>query len=301
MNITKIAELTGHLGSVYALAQAASPQYFYSSGADGSVAHWDLQTCADAELFVRVPQAVYAMRHLPSSDVLLLAQKTGGLHIIDLKKRKEIKLLQLHQKEIFALDVFDDKVLCGSSDGKISAISALDFTFMNNVMQLDYSIRCITNLVTLDFFCVSSSDGLIRIVGKNDFKIRKILSAHTNSVFCLAFSPCGKYLVSGSRDAHLVVYDVANDFEVIKKIPAHYYTINSLAFSPCGNYLATASRDRNIRIWHASTFELLKVIDSVRNNAHKASVNKLWWSSYNDYLVSGGEDKKVMIWQISTP
>ena len=64
----------------------------------------------------------------------------------------------------------------------------------------------------------------------------------------LAFSPSGKYLVSGDEASNLRVWDIAKGESVIWET---YPTgIQALAFSPSGDYLAVALWDTTIQILH---------------------------------------------------
>ena len=64
----------------------------------------------------------------------------------------------------------------------------------------------------------------------------------------LAFSPSGKYLVSGDEASHLRVWDIAKGESVIWET---YPTgIQALGFSPNGDYLAVALWDATIQILH---------------------------------------------------
>ena len=80
--------------------------------------------------------------------------------------------------------------------------------------------------------------------------------------------------------------------------PAHWFTINKIVFHPEGKWFATGSRDKTIKIWDAETFELLKVIETMRDKGHINSVNCLLWSEHNDYLLSCGDDRSIIAWEV---
>ena len=64
----------------------------------------------------------------------------------------------------------------------------------------------------------------------------------------LAFSPSGKYLVSGDEASHLRVWDISEGGSVIWET---YPTgVQALAFSPNGEYLAVALWDTTVQILH---------------------------------------------------
>jgi WD40 repeat protein len=94
----------------------------------------------------------------------------------------------------------------------------------------------------------------------------------------------------------LRVWDLENDFQLISEQPAHLFTVNHIVFSPNGQLFATASRDKTLKIWDAQTFQLLKVVDTMRHGGHINSVNRLLWLP--DCLVSCSDDKTVMLWRV---
>ena len=112
------------------------------------------------------------------------------------------------------------------------------------------------------------------------------------------YSPDGKFLLTGGRDAHLNIWKV-EDYELVKSIPAHNWAIYDIVFNPDATLFATASRDKTIKIWDAKTYQILKRITKENFEAHTHSVNKLIWSPYHNYLVSVGDDKMVMIREVN--
>ncbi|MBK7939593.1 MAG: hypothetical protein IPJ82_22020 [Lewinellaceae bacterium] len=92
------------------------------------------------------------------------------------------------------------------------------------------------------------------------------------------------------------VWDLENNFRLVSEQPAHLFTLNHIVFSPDGQFFATASRDKTIKIWDAATFQLLKVVDTIRNGGHINSVNRLLWLP--GCLVSCSDDRTVMLWWV---
>jgi centriolar protein POC1 len=116
------------------------------------------------------------------------------------------------------------------------------------------------------------------------------------AVFSLQYYPDSSYLISGSRDAQLKIWDTRS-FELVTSIPAHLFAINSIAFHPSLPYFASASMDKTIKIWGADDFKLHKTISREKGfENHFLSINKIVWNG--DQLISTSDDKKIMVWDI---
>ena len=79
----------------------------------------------------------------------------------------------------------------------------------------------------------------------------KTLTGHSERICfedCLAFSPNGQYLASGSYDKTIKIWEVETGRE-IRTLNGHSEYVNSVAFSPNGKYLASSSDDKTIKIW----------------------------------------------------
>ena len=82
------------------------------------------------------------------------------------------------------------------------------------------------------------------------------VSAHSEFVRAVAWSPCGRWLASGGDDSMVYIYDTQT-FEAKWPLMGHDREVLSLAWSPDGARLVTGSVDRTVRIWDASTGEEL--------------------------------------------
>ncbi len=72
---------------------------------------------------------------------------------------------------------------------------------------------------------------------------------HTASINALAFSPHGKYIVSGSQDTTAIVWMANATTQKMAVLTGHTKPITSVAFSPDGKYIVTASEDATIKVW----------------------------------------------------
>jgi elongator complex protein 2 len=92
------------------------------------------------------------------------------------------------------------------------------------------------------------------------WKVVQRLSGHSLTVTQIEFSPCGKYLLSGSRDRSWHLFksnenENKNDLPFIlcantdKKTSVHQRIIWSCCWSHDSKYFATGSRDKKIAIW----------------------------------------------------
>ena len=86
----------------------------------------------------------------------------------------------------------------------------------------------------------------------------RTLEGHTEDVCCVAFSPDGSTLASGSADGTIRMWDVHTG-EYRRTLEEYTQDVLSLAFSPDGSKLASGSSDPPIRMRDARTGGTLMV------------------------------------------
>lgn len=75
---------------------------------------------------------------------------------------------------------------------------------------------------------------------------------HSGNVSSVAFSPDGKYILSGSDDKTLKLWDIETGKE-IRTFAGHANSITSVAFSPDGRYALSGSWDNTLKLWDIVT------------------------------------------------
>ena len=131
-------------------------------------------------------------------------------------------------------------------------------------------------------------------------KLKKKMCPYVNSV---AFSPDGKYALSGSGDKTLKLWEVETGRE-IRSFQGHANSVNSVAFSPDGKYALSGSKHwremKTLKLWEVETG---REIHSFQG--YKYSVNSVAFSPDGKYALSGGalsalDHRTVNLWEIVT-
>ncbi|MDA0194240.1 MAG: WD40 repeat domain-containing protein [Bacteroidetes bacterium] len=298
VTVSKINTCTGHRDCVYALADCPDSQYFFSSGGDGMIVKWDIENPEEGQLLAQVKTSVYSLRYIPENNFLMLGQNLEGLQIIDVENQKISASLKLDSCLIFWIETYKDVAYVAMQNGYVYLIDIFSMAILAKIHCSEQSARVIAINPVADELAVGYSDYVIRIFDLTGGSLKREMRAHSNSVFALRYSPDGKYLLSGGRDAHLKVWNVEENYELHEDIIAHMYTINDVVFSPNGKHFVTCSMDKSIKVWDYSTFTLLKVIDKSRHAGHGNSINKLIWTHFNNQLISCSDDRTISLWDL---
>ena len=312
INVKKIAQLTGHRASVFALTQGQTPQYVLSGAGDGWIVEWDLSNPETGKLVAKVETNIFSLLFLSQKNKIIAGNRDGGVHFIDLNDTTNTKNIAHHKKGVFDIQIIDNQLLTLGGDGILTHWDIDENRAIESLHLSAKNLRCLAYSAERDEMAIGASDGTIYFINKQ-LEVKNILkNAHENSIFTIKYALNGKYLISGGRDAHLKVWHFDENQTLpithyplpIKDVSAHWFTINCIAFPPTNPHIfATASRDKTIKIWsfypeNTESLILLKVLDTVRYGCHVNSVNTLHWSAYNNYLISASDDRSLIVWQI---
>ena len=111
---------------------------------------------------------------------------------------------------------------------------------------------------------------------------------------CVAYSPDGSCIASGSSDKTVRVWDVATGRQ-LSELKGHDSYVSGVAYSPDGARIASASDDRTVRVWDAATGRQLREL-----KGHQNFVNCVVYSPDGARIASASGDTTVRVWDAAT-
>jgi len=122
------------------------------------------------------------------------------------------------------------------------------------------------------------------------------LSGHTKAVYCLALTPDGGHVLSGSLDATLRLWELSSG-RCVQVLRSEEYIL-SVAIAPDGRIAATGGPGHNCGIlsfWDLSTGQRLRVC-----RGHQGGITCLSFTPDGRRVVTGSIDRTLRLWDVQT-
>jgi WD40 repeat protein len=116
---------------------------------------------------------------------------------------------------------------------------------------------------------------------------------HTVWVTSVAFSPDGKFALSGSGDKTAKLWELATGREL--RTFAHADEVNSVAFSPDGKFALSGSSDKTVKLWELATGRELRSFVG-----HTDRVTAVAFSPDGRFALSGSSDNTLKLWELGS-
>ncbi|OJA16347.1 hypothetical protein AZE42_10867 [Rhizopogon vesiculosus] len=123
----------------------------------------------------------------------------------------------------------------------------------------------------------------------------RVFKDHKESIGAVAVFPDGRWMVTGSSDKTLRLWDL-KDGVVLKKMEGHSYEVAAAAVSRDGRMIASGDVNGELIAWHGDTCESLTQAIKV----HSGKIKSLDFSSDGTVLATGSWDQTTELWSTST-
>lgn len=149
----------------------------------------------------------------------------------------------------------------------------------------------------------SGREATAGLLDTQNIALSSVLSAHSQPVYAVAFSPDGRTLATGAGDRTIRLWSLADPAHPVplgRPLTGHTDWVYWLQFSPDGHTLASASRDRTARLWDVHDPLHPRALGRPLNG-HRDFVFSVSFSRDGRTLATASQDHTVRLWDVSDP
>ena len=267
-----------HLGSIYSIDWSSSGKLLATGSNDKTIklihipeldpeiinnnnsASENVNNCETLELIISGNSGT--VRNLcfePINDLTLLSCNVGEnvIKLWDTEKGVNSSNLEGHTMDVYNIKWSNDSQLFASigldrtirfwdirENKNINIISSINFSGINDLSIFTKNEGNNNNIL----IACGHSDGLLTIWDYNRRCILKQSYEHNSEIRSINFSPDGKYLITGSFDHKIKIFDVGNNFEVMGELE-HNDKVVSCKWHPEIPMILSTSADKTARVW----------------------------------------------------
>lgn len=204
-------------------------------------------------------------------------------------------------------------VLINLNKSYLNSINWIDIKTIKQSRNLlvDHLFNVLTNFKILSFNkLISNNLNYEKLILNNlnyeklPINKKKILNFHSNEVWCLKYSPNGKYLATGSKDCKIIIYDILNNYSILNILNNHSESIIFINWSFDSSKILSISFDQSMKIFDLNLKKNIYETDNKNLNFFTKSRFSCAsflpdFNSSNNILISSN-DGKLFIFNIES-
>ncbi|MBN3906665.1 MAG: NACHT domain-containing protein [Nostoc sp. NMS1] len=258
-----VMTLLGHTGFVTSVAFSPKKDQVASSSYDQTVKIWDIHTGKCLDTLKKHTNRIWSIAFHPQGHLIASGGDDHAARVWEVSTGQCTKTIQGHRNAIYGIAHSCQQNLLASGH-EDQTIKLWDVN-LNASQQLKHGLQPF-----------------------------RVLYGHSNRVFCVAFSPNGQFLASGSADRTIKLWS-PHTGKCQNTLHGHGSWVWAVAFSPDNNLLASASHDHTIKIWDVHSGECWQTLQG-----HPGSVLAIAFNQDGKTLFSSGHEKIVKRWDVET-
>ncbi|KAI8575102.1 hypothetical protein K450DRAFT_263270 [Umbelopsis ramanniana AG] len=246
----RIQTYSAHGRDVLGISVTADNSRFASCGNDRTVFCWDVSTGSVIRRYAGHYESVNCVGFNDDGTVLASGSFDTTVRLWDCRSQNTspIQILEDCKDSVMSLLIRGAELIVGSADGRLR-----NYDIRMGQLQEDYIGAAITSVrMSKDRNCilVSTTDDTIRLMDKANGTLLNEFKGHQHTEYKLqsAFSNDDAYVLSGSEDNKLYIWDLLEGNQV-EALEGHKGIVTSIDYHPTETAMISGSVDGSIMIW----------------------------------------------------
>jgi WD40 repeat protein/class 3 adenylate cyclase/tRNA A-37 threonylcarbamoyl transferase component Bud32 len=262
----EIQRIKGHFGSVSTLAFNRQGDAVITGSSDRTARIWDLAAAQEALVLKGHAETVNCAAFSPDGLMAATGSFDHTVKVWDVKEERECSHLIGHTSNVWSVAFSPDGTRLATSSGETVWGIAEE----------------------------TSVDNTARIWDVRTGQEQRVLEGHASNIWCVAYSPDGKRLATGSADKTVGIWE-AETGKLITTLKGHEGFVMAVAYSPDGRLLASGGRDFTTLVWDAAIEAEL-----FRLKRHTGPVASVAFSPSGKWLATASWDRTARLWNLET-
>ena len=295
--------LTGHTGSVGAVAITPDGRRAVSASSDTTLKVWDLENGAELRTLTGHSDEVWAVTITPDGGRAVSASYDCTLKVWDLESGAELLTLTGHSSYVNAVAITPDgRQAVSASGGKDKTLKVWD-------LESGAELQTLTGHTGSISAVAITPDGRWAVSASHDYTLKvwdlesgaelRTLTGHSGLVEAVAITPDGRRAVSASS-SHLKVWDLESGAE-LRTLTGHSGLVEAVAITPDGRRAVSAagslfdSSDNTLKVWDLENGAELQTL-----TGHSSYVNAVAITPDGRRAVSASSDRTIKVWDLES-
>lgn len=238
---------SGHKDYVLSVCISPDGRLAASGSRDGEVKVWEIDTGRERLAITAYRGAAWSLCFTPDGRYLVCGRGDGSVRVWNAADGKEKMSLDGHRDAVMAVAVSADGhyVVSGGDDG---TVRLWDLAKEKEVRRFEGHNGIVYSVGFDKEYIIGGGKDSVTIWDAQTAKIYKTLDGHIASVLSVAFSPWGRYILSGGADGTMRLWKTRGGMEM-QRFSVHDSAVHCVKFSPDGKYAASGGDDYNIQLW----------------------------------------------------
>ncbi|XP_033628104.1 lissencephaly-1 homolog isoform X1 [Asterias rubens] len=274
--------LKGHTDSVQDICFDHTGKILASCSADMTVKLWDFQAYECIKTMHGHDHNISSVSFMPTGDFVVSGSRDKTIKMWEVATGYCVKTFQGHREWVRMVKVnYDGSLLASASNDQTVRVWVVATKECKlELREHDHVVECVSWAPECAHPTINEAIGAeLTLVNKIDGKQTK------------KNQRSGPFLVSGSRDKSIKVWDVSAGVCIIT-LTGHDNWVRGVLFHPGGKFIVSASDDKTIRVWDYKNRRCQKVL-----NAHTHFVTSLDFHKSAPFIISGSVDLSVKVWE----